>query len=240
MSEQTEYLQERKAARINQLVGQNNSMVITSNYKGILLTQPVQVLSMLHDRVIFQSPDPMLFFTFKEKVHLYSSAYREIVSARVSNYDSTRGKLELTDLTFTGQCWKERQHDRVQPSDPIYVYVEHKKAFISANLENLAVGGMSLMVRNYNGEVLHIDDHTPIRMSIQLPGDNALMELKGKVIHARQSGRLVIIGVQLKANPTQEKRINRYVKARRTEILAELERIYREICDHYWMPDLYH
>jgi hypothetical protein len=59
MSVQTEYLQERKAAEINQLVGQSSSMVITSNYKGITLTQPVQVLSMMPGRVIFQAPEPM-------------------------------------------------------------------------------------------------------------------------------------------------------------------------------------
>jgi hypothetical protein len=237
---QTEYLQERKAAEFNQLVGQNNSMVITSNYKGITLTQPVQVLSVMPGRVIFQAPEPMVCFTFKEKVHLYSSAFREIVSARVSKCDSARGTLELADLTFTDRCWNERRHDRVQPRDPIYVYVEHKKALVRANLDNLSVGGMSLMACNFKEEALHTDHNTPVRLTLQLPGDDGRLDLKGKVIHARQTGRLVIIGVQLMANNAQEMRINRYVKARSTEILADLERIYREIWEQYWMPDLYH
>jgi hypothetical protein len=84
-----------------------------------------------------------------------------------------------------------------------------------------------------------IDHDAAIRLTFQLPGEDTRMYLKGKVIQARQVGRLVIIGVQLMANRAQEKRIHRYVVARKAEILAELERTFLEISEPHGSLDLY-
>ena len=240
MSKEIGFLRERKVAEIDQIVDRNNPMVIASNYKGIILTQPVMLLSIVPGRVIFHTPEPIVSLTLKERVHLYSLAYREIVSARVLKCNAIIGNLELTDLTLTGRCWNERQTDRVQPRDPVYVYVEHNKALVRATMDNLSVGGMSLMACSYREKALHTDFNKPVRLTFQLPGDNVQLDIKGKVVHTRQAGRLVINGVKLMASSPQEKRIDRYVKARKSEILAELERIFRETREQYWMPDLYH
>jgi len=239
MATKTEYFHERKADKVAYLVGRNSPMVITSNYKGVILTQPIRVLSIIPGRVIFEALEPKLSFTLKEMVHLYSPAYREIVSARLLKLNAIKGKLELSDLTFTGRCWNERQYDRVQPRDPVYVYVEHKKALVRANLENLSAGGMSLMACNYKEEALHTDYDTLVRLTLKLPDVDERLELKGKVVQARRTGRLVINGVKLMASSAQEKRINRYVMARKAEILAELERNFREISEQPRMPSLY-
>jgi hypothetical protein len=230
--------QPRKAAEIMQLAVDHNHMVITSNYKGIILTQPVHVLNIMPDRVIFQAPAPPLSFTLKEKVHLYSRTFREIVSARLLNLNMAIGKLELADLTFTGWPWNERQSDRVQPQDPIIVCMGHKKAQVQTTLDNLSVEGMSLLACISQEKALMIDHDTAVRLTFQLPDDDARLYLRGKVIQARQVGRLVIIGVQLMANGAQKKRIHRYVAARKAEILAELERIFLEICEQPGSPDL--
>jgi hypothetical protein len=239
MSENAACSQKQKATEVDELVACNNPMVIASSYKGIVLTQPVCVQSIVPGKVTFQAPEQGLCFTLKEKVQFYSSVSREIVSARVLECNGTKGLLELADLTFTGRCWKERQNDRVQPRDPIYVHVEHKRALVRANLENLSTGGMSLMGCTYRENALHLDHDTAVRLTLQLPGDDDRMNLKGRVVHARQIGSLVIVGVQLVAHSAQEKRISQYVKARKIEILAELEKISRAICEQPWMLPLY-
>jgi len=231
--------QARKTAEIAQLAVDHNPMVITSNYKGIILTQPVHVLNIMLDRVVFQAPAPPLCFTLKEKVHLYSRTFREIVSARLLNLNTVMGKLELADLTFTGWPWNERQSDRVQPEDPIIVSMGHKKVRLQANLDNLSVDGMSLLACASKAKDLKIDPDAVIRLTFQLPDADACLDLKGKVIQARQVGRLVIIGVRLMANGAQRERIHGYVVARKAEILAELERIFLEICAQPASPDLY-
>ena len=233
--------QGRKTTEIGQRAVNLNPMVITSNYKGVILTQPVQVLNIMPDRVIFQAPAPPLCFTLKEKVYLYSRTFREIVSARLLNINMVMGKLELADLTFTGWPWNERQSDRVQPQDPIIVDMGHKKTQFQVTLDNLSVEGMSLLACTSKEKALLIDYDVAVRLNFQLPDEDARLCLKGKVIQARQIGRMVIIGVQLMANRVQEKHLHHYVAARKAEILAELERTFLEICDEQpASPDLYH
>jgi hypothetical protein len=239
MSFDIEVLQDRKRTELAQFLVCNKPVLITSSYKGIILTQPVLVLKVTPERIIIQAPGPTLSFTLKERVHLYSLAFHEILSARVLNLNAITGKLELAGLTFSGRYWNERQYDRVQPRDPIYVYVEHKKALVRANLDNLSVGGMSLMACTDNEKALHTDHDSALRLTLQMPGENAPFNLKGKVVHVRQTGRLVIVGVQLIDNSAQEKHINDYVMARKTEILVELERTYQDVCERHLMLDLY-
>jgi hypothetical protein len=231
--------QARKTAEIGQHAVNLTPMVITSNYKGVILTQPVQVLNIMPDRVIFQAPAPPLCFTLKEKVYLYSRTCREIVSARLLNINTVVGKLELADLTFTGWPWNERQSDRVQPRDPIIVGMGQKKAQFQVTLDNLSVEGMSLLACISKEKALLIDHDVAVRLTFQLPDEDARLYLKGKAIQARQIGRMVIIGIQLMANRAQEKRIHRYVVARKAEILAELERIFLEICEQSGSPNNY-
>jgi PilZ domain len=221
--------QARKTAEIGYHAVNLKPMVITSNYKGVILTQPVQVLNIMPDRVIFQAPVPPLCFTLKEKVYLYSRTFREIVSARLLNKNTVLGRLELADLTFTGWPWNERQSDRVEPRDPIIVEMGLKKAQFQVTLDNLSMKGMSLLACTYKEKALLIGYAVPVHLTFQLPDEGARLCLKGKVIRARQVGRMVIIGVQLMANSVQEKHIHHYVAARKAEILAELKRTF--LCD---------
>jgi hypothetical protein len=227
----SELLKEIETTDIVQSLLRYNLVHITSSYKGIILTQPITILKVLPGRVIFQAPEPTLCFTLKERVYLYSPESREIISGRVSNLDPCMGRLELSNLAFTGRCWNERKYDRVQPKDPIYVYVEHKRALVRANLDNLSVGGMSLMGSTDREKVLHTDHDAVVRLTLQLPGENAHLNLHGKIVHARQTGKLVMVGVQLIANIAMERRINRYAMARKAEILADLKQAYQTICE---------
>ena len=231
--------QVRKTAEIGHHAVNLNPMVITSNYKGVVLTQPVQVLNIMPDRVIFQAPAPPLCFTLKEKVYLYNRTFLEIVSARLLNINTVVGKLELTDLTFTGWPWNERQSDRVQPQNPIIVCMGHKKAQVQATLDNISVDGLSLLACTSQEKALMVDHDEAVRLTFQLPDADARLDLRGKVIQTRQVGRLVILGVQFMPNRAQEKRIHRYVVARKAEILTELERIFLEICEQPAPPDTY-
>jgi hypothetical protein len=240
MFKEIEYIPDREAAEIAQLIAKKNSIIITSNYKGIILTQPVRVLGIVPGRVIIQAPDLTICFTLKERIHLHSLAFREIISARLLTVNRVLGKLELADLTMAGWHWNERQSDRVQPRSPIYVYGEHKKELIRASLDNLSVEGMSLMIYKNKAKMVPIDPDSAMRLTLQLPGEEARLDLKGRVVRERQIGRLDIIGLQLMASKAQEKRIHRYVLARKAEILAELEQTVGEILEQqHWNPDVY-
>jgi hypothetical protein len=238
MSAEIKYLREQKAGKIDQLFGHDSPIIIVTDYKGLVLTQPVRIQGATPDRVILESLEPRESLTFKERVLLYSHASREIVSARVLGFNSARGKMDLTDLSLTGQRWIDRRYDRVQPRDPIYVVVKHHKVVFRACLGNLSVAGMSLMTSHYSEKAL-LEQNLPVRLTLQLPGEDESLEIKGKVVHIRRTGRQVIFGVHFMANSTQEKYLERYVMARKEEILAELDREFQEVCEQKYMPYIY-
>jgi len=239
MSAEIEYLREQKAGEIDQLFGHDAPIIIATDYKGLVLTQLVRIQAVASDRVILESLEPRESLTFKERVLLYSHASREIVSARVLGFNSARGKMELTDLCLTGQRWNDRRYDRVQPRDPIYVNVKHHKVTFRAYLSNLSVAGMSLMTSHYSGKVL-LEQNSPVRLTLQLPGEDENLEIKGKVVRIRRTGRQVIFGVHFIANSAQEKYLERYVMARKTEILAELDREFQGVCEQKYVSYIYY
>jgi hypothetical protein len=73
MFTEIEYLQDRKAVETAKLIVRNNPLIIVSNYKGIILTQPIRVLSIEPGRVICQAPESTLCFTLKEKIQFHST-----------------------------------------------------------------------------------------------------------------------------------------------------------------------
>jgi hypothetical protein len=226
-------------AELAQRIVSTNPITIISNYKGIILTQPVQVLSMGPERVILQAPDLTVCFTIKDRIQLYSREFQEIISARLLEVNPTTGRLELADLAITGWHWYDRQADRVQPRDPIYVDGKDKNALIRACLDNLSAQGMSLMIYKYKERPVPFGRDSIVSLTFQLPGEEIRLHLKAKVLHERQTGRLGILGMQLMSSSTQEKHINRYVLARKAEILGELEQTSREFYTQPSRPCLY-
>jgi hypothetical protein len=224
----TENLQARKAAEIAQLIHSQNPLIIASTYKGIILTQPIQVLSVAPGRVVIQAPDLEICFTLKERIQLFSRNLRLIISAKLLAINCILGELELADLSLTGCYWCERRSDRVRPRDPILVEGEHDQTRYRANLDTLSEGGISLMIYERKGKFVPLDPQSTMRMGLHLPGDARRLYLKGKIVREQQIGKMERIGMQLMCSSAQEKHINRYVVARKAEIMTELEQVSRE------------
>jgi hypothetical protein len=225
---------------IKQLITNNDPLIITSDYKGINLTQLVHVLDVQPEQVTFQPPDPKLCLNFKDRIELFDRDLHDILSAQLLAINMIQGEMVLADFNFTGRHWNERQEDRVQPREPIYVETEHKKTLVRAGLDNLSVGGMSLMIYKETGKPFAFEQDAVVRLHLKLPGVDNLLDLKGKVIHERQTGRLNLLGLQLKTSLNQEKLIHQYVQQRKAEILIELDQVSREFLYHQSMPYLYY
>lgn len=239
MFTETDYLKDRKTSEIAQLIGSQNRIILSSNYKGVGLTQPVDVLNVTPHGLVTQAPDLTVCYTLKERVLFYNRTFRELASARLMAINTIVGKLELSDPVFTGWHWNERLSDRVQPQDPIYIYAEYKKMPIWANLDNLSTGGISLMTYKYPDRPVQIEKGSVLSLAFHLPGDDLRLDIKGKVIHEHPLGRLAIIGLQLLSSGAQEKRLYHYVMSRKAEILDELEKASREFLARQSMPNLY-
>lgn len=227
------------AAAIGQIANQHIPLTIASMYKGIILTQPTQVLDVLPDRVVIQAPEHRLCFTLKEKIHLYSHALPETITAKLLELDPVLGKVVLSDLNFLGQGWTKRIHDRIQPREPLYIDLAWGKNLLRAGLENLSTTGMSLMAYVNNVKDIYIDQDTPVKLTFQLPGDDSQMTLKGKIIRSRRVQQLIMIGISFFPDAKQSKRLQHYIETRKAEILDELESAHRQTYEQRQVQEMY-
>ncbi len=234
-----EYPQERTTAEIERLAACNHTITIAGTYKSLILTQPIRVLDILSDRVIFQAPENRLCFTLRGKVHLYSHDLPEAVTARLLELNMIVGKLALSDLAFSGQSWKERLCERIQPREPICVDMACNNNLARTHLENLSATGMRVMIYRTKDTGVCTDCDAPVRLSFQLPRDALKMDLRGKIIYSRQVRNLVIAGIHFFPSRSQEKRLNQYILARKAEILDELEWALQKMLGPRQIQDLY-
>lgn len=237
------YIKGEIAAAIGQIADRHLPLTIASMYKGIVLTQPTQVLDILPDRVVVQAPEHRLCYTLKEKVHLYSHALPETISAKLLELDAVLGKVALSDLDFLGQSWVKRLSERVEPGEPLYVDMTWGKNQLRAGLENLSMTGMSLMAYMNNVKDFYIEhiDHrdTPVKLSVPLPGEDAQLTLKGRIVRCRRVKQLVMIGICFIPDAKQAKRLHRYIEDRKAEILDELESAHRQTYEQRQALELY-
>ncbi len=234
-----DYPQVRIADKIERFFTRNHTFSIASTYKGLILTNPIRVLDVLPHCVVFQAPDLRLCFTLREKVHLYSHALSEAITAQVLELNLILGKISLSDLAFSGRSWKDRHYERIQPQNMICVDFSSQKITSRAQLKDLSTTGMSLLVSRARDKRLCTDRDAPVRLALQLPKDDFKMDLKGKIINSRQSGNLVIIGVSFVPNKSQEKRLHQYIQARKTEILNELESEFHKLLEPPQIQDMF-
>jgi len=234
-----DYPQVRSAGEIGRLFARNHTFSIASTYKGLILSNPIRVLDILPDRVVFQAPELRLCFTLREKVHLYSHALSEAITARLLELNLILGKISLSDLTFCGHSWKDRLCERIQPQNLICVDFSSQKTTARAQLKDLSTTGMRLFISRAKDRSMCTDHNGPVRLALQLPKDDFKMDLKGKIIYSRQFGNLVIVGVSILPNKSQEKRLHQYILARKAEILNELESEYHKLFAPPQIQDLY-
>lgn len=234
-----DYPQVRIADKIERHLNRNHTFSIASTYKGLILTNPIRVLDILPDCVVFQAPELRLCFTLREKVHLYSHALSEAITARLLELNLILGKISLSDLTFSGHSWKDRLCERIQPQNLICVDFSCQKTTSRAQLKDLSTTGMCLLISRAKDKSICTDRDAPVRLALQLPKDDFKMDLRGKIINSRQLGSLVIVGVSYVPNKSQEKRLHQYIQARRVEILKELESEFHKILEPPQIQDMY-
>ena len=226
-------------ALIRKTVARNHTITIANAYKSLILTQPIRVLDILSDRLIFRVPEQPFGFTLREKVHLYSDAFPGVITARLLELNIISGKFVLSDLTFSGQNWKERLCERIQPRESICVDMASKNTLTHAHLENLSVTGMRVIISRTKDKGVCTDCGASVRLAFQLSRDVNKMVIKVEIINSWQVRNLLIVGLRFFPSTSQEKQLNQYILARKAEILDELKSAFQKMHEPRQTQDLY-
>jgi hypothetical protein len=213
------------------------SLTLTKQFKGLEFNQPVRVLEVTPGHAMFQATDPMLIPLLEGTVTLHSQAFaRPIVGHIQDNLDSD-GFFSLSDCAEFD--WQARRFDRVQPAEPVYVYMHGKHKSARLRLEDLSVQGMGL-VADYD-----VIEHSgfslgqAVKLDFTLPG-TPFYDLPARVLYRIRLGRrLGKLGLQLTPGGMQRRKLEDFISYRKAEILDEVSRIYRERLEPRGIESLY-
>lgn len=149
-----------------------------------------------------------------------SRGLAEAVRARIVSFDLVSGLLELTDFSYVGAHFGERMIARVQPEDVINVAIASDDEAASGKLVDVSLSGIGLLTSQkgfQRGQLLQLT----------LPLPEGKVTLPGKILNITEMpGSGFRLSITFTRNAQEIAVIMRYIKDRRTEILAEIEGMY--------------
>lgn len=214
------------------------TMTLTKQFKGLELSQPVRLLEARPECAVLQATDKTLVPLLDGPVFLRSKAFSTSIVGQVKNMNYVDGIFHLAD--FSIQDWKERQSERVQPREPVYVTLHWRNKEARVCMEDISTIGMGVFAGSEVGRLIHIQPGLGVHLEFDL-AETPFENLEGRILYRQRVGQYVDkLGLRLFPNGKQRRILDQYITQRRREILEEIGEIYlrsrepRGIESHYF------
>ena len=193
--------------------------------KGLMLKESVVVCDCSPDQVEAQSSNISHFCTgnFNYPLFIKLNRTNKALSCRLSDLLVYSGKLILNDFRLMDQDWIDRQSDRVQPRLPIFVSMVNGKKITKANLFDLSLSGMCILLDKNNVKDPDKLLDSKLQILVTLPTSKTACKITGVVMQSRSVGiNLLRIGLNISMSNKDRSIIAHYLSERKREILDEL------------------
>jgi hypothetical protein len=195
---------------------------ILNFHKSFPITCKARVESVGPDEVTLKvQPPGSVCLESQEQTIVLSRGLPEAVRARIISFDLLTGKLKLADFGYVGSHFGDRMIARVQPDGRVPVDIEIADRKFTGELIDVSLSGVGILV---NDPALQRSQ----LIQITLPLPEGRVTLPGKVLNISESRGKYRLSVGFTRNAQEIAVIMRYIKDRRTEILAEIERMYQQ------------
>jgi len=193
--------------------------------KGLLLKESVVVCDCSPDQVEAQSSNISHFCTgnFNYPLFIKLNRTNKALSCRLSDLLVYSGKLILSDFRIMDQSWIDRQSERVQPRLPIFVSVVNGKKTVKANLFDISLTGMCILLDKNSVEDPDKLMDSKIQVLLTVPTCKSASKITGQIVQCRHIGNnLLRIGMDISMNNKDRAVVAHYLSERKREILDEL------------------
>lgn len=195
---------------------------ILNFHKSFPITCKARVESIGTDGVLLKvQPPGSVCLELQENTIILSRGLPEAVKARIIEFDLLTGTLKLADFGYVGSHFGERMIARVQPEGTIPVDIEVANSKYSGELVDVSLSGVGVWVSEGNFQPGQL-----IQVSLPLP--EGRVTLPGKILNIADTQNKRRLSIGFTRNAQEIAIIMRYIKDRRTEILAEIERMYQQ------------
>jgi hypothetical protein len=209
-------------------------------YKGMILSQEVKALRMGQDSGIFQLPNHQICAGIKDLVYLHGSTLARPIVARITELNTQRGWITLSEFQSAYNAWKDRVCERVQPENPVQVTLSCAAQRCRGTLDDLSLQGMGLLIYAPPEKDFQLKRMENLRLEFYLPGDPQVFRLEGSMVFLTQiSHTLAKMGLTIRPNRSQRARMATYISVRSIELAQELEMIWMKGQEPRPSMDLY-
>lgn len=209
------------------LIRQKSPLVITKAHQGIILQHKVNPLFVENHRVVFEINAPPICAALEGRVQLHCQLFSKPVKARVIDLSLSKGMFSLSGFSYMKKPWTDRLHERVQPSNPIYVCMHYQGKDIRASLSDLSNNGAGLLVGKPESGELSFETNSCVDIDFHIKPAYRWEKLGG-AIHYQQlvTGSMLRLGIRLYPKLEQSHYLDNYIVDRKAEIMDHLEQIY--------------
>ncbi len=210
--------------------------------RGLLVKESIVIYQCDQNQVAAHASNISHFCTGTYNYPLYIRVHgsNKALSCRLSDLLVSSGRMMLNDFRFIEQPWIDRQYERVQPREPIFVTLSEKGHKFNANLFDLSLIGMCIFTDTSILEKISPFLGSKFTVLLRLPPRNQLCRVPARVMQVRTlHNNLIRVGLQIKPEGTDASIIAHYLSERKREILDELLLNFRELLNYRQTKDMY-
>jgi hypothetical protein len=213
---------------IYEIYKNREKVTIYNIYKGIPISHDTYILSINKTDIALNATINFIFASkFNSEIYFNQENKNYYFVGEVKNFDIDKKIIILTNIKKIQRDLPKRKHIRVQPKEDIYVTIIGKSNNIQAKLYDISIQGMSLIVDNK-----YFDISEKVETIFTLEVDKKyILEIVGEIRSITKIDENIYkYHIYFKANPKDEKILEKYVVNREKEIINEL----REMIDNHF------
>jgi len=194
---------------------------ILNFHKSFPITCRARVESIAPDGITFiVQPPGSVCLVDQEQTILLSRGLPEAVRARILAFDLATGMLKIGEMSYIHAHFGDRKIARVQPEGHMPVEIECEGHIFSGELADVSLSGIGVLVAEAG-----FQKEQEIVVTLPLPSEP--VALPGKILNITGQDGKQRLSVGFTRNAQEIALVMRYVRDRRTEILAEIEQMYQ-------------
>ncbi|MDR3572508.1 MAG: hypothetical protein P4L50_01485 [Anaerolineaceae bacterium] len=164
--------------------------------------------------------------------YLQSERLTSCIRGRAAAVDIRAGEVIIGRLTATADDFGNRTNLRVQPKEPILIDIRNNGERHAASLADLSIQGIDQVTLGVLGEHdFNLRQNQEVDLSLKLPLTNGPIRFCGIAGYHSfdQKRNLQRMRIQLSPDSSSQSLLTDYISQRQTEIMQELERIYKSM-----------
>jgi hypothetical protein len=199
------------------------TVLLSSPYKGLMLTDQVKVLHLGKDFGVFEASNHSVYSGIRDYVYLHGGSLMHTIRASIDEINPRRSWVTLSRFLPLPSNWRDRRDDRVQPARRIQARINCATHNCVGSVDNLSLSGLGVLIYHMGDRQIKQEIGTKVRVELQMTEENQPLRVDALVrsIHPI-SPMMVKVGLQIIPTRKVLMQLDHFVQMRKLEIFNEL------------------